>query len=126
MVIIGILTAIIIPKTNITLTSGTSVNGAAYMIASDIRYAQEWAMGTRSSRTISFSSGQSSYTSPITGSTIYLPSGVTINNNFSVTFNSIGEPITTTPVGVWSVTVLQGSQSKTITVWDYTGKVDIS
>jgi prepilin-type N-terminal cleavage/methylation domain-containing protein len=125
-VIVGILVAIVVPKTNITVTSETSVNGAAYMIASDIRYTQEWAMGTRSSRTISFSSGQSSYTSPVTGSTIYLPSGVTINNNFSVTFNSLGEPITTNPPGVWSVTVLEGGQSKTITVWDYTGKVDIS
>jgi MSHA pilin protein MshC len=127
MIIVGILAATVISRINFGTTSSTaSANGAAYMIASDIRYAQEWAMATRSSRTVSFTSGQSSYTSPVTGSPIYLPTGATISNDFSVTFNSLGEPITTTPVGVWSVGVSAGGLPKTIAVLNYTGKVSIS
>jgi prepilin-type N-terminal cleavage/methylation domain-containing protein len=39
LVIIGILAAIVMPKTNIGMTSSrASVDGAAYMIASDSRY----------------------------------------------------------------------------------------
>jgi hypothetical protein len=131
MVIIGILTAIIIPKTNITLTSGTSVDGAAYMIASDIRYAQECAMANRVSKTIRFTATQSFYTFPATfPSTSSLdPSGqlaslkVTIGTTIDFTFNSLGEPIAG---GGNSVTVSDGVNTRTITVLQYTGKVDIS
>jgi len=131
MTIIVILAAVAIPKFDFGTSSNASVYGAACMIASDIRYTQEWAMATRSSRTVSFASGQSSYTSPVTGSLTYLPSGTTsgttISNDFSVTFNSLGEPITTTPVGVWSVGVSAGGlYPRTITVVNYTGKVNIS
>jgi Tfp pilus assembly protein FimT len=68
MVIIGILAATVISRINFGATSSTaSVAGAAYMIASDIRYAQQWAMATRNSRIVSFTSGQSSYitTTPV-------------------------------------------------------------
>ena len=127
MIIIGIVAAIVLPKIDFGGTSSrASVDGAANMIASDIRYTQEWAMATRTSRTISFTSTSSSYTSPVTGSLIYLPSGATISNDFSVTFNSLGEPIATTPIGTWSVGVSAGGLPKTITVVNYTGKVNIS
>lgn len=131
MTIIVILAAVAIPKFDFGTSSNASVYGAACMIASDIRYTQEWAMATRSSRTVSFTSGQSSYTSPVTGSLTYLPSGTpsgtTISNDFSVTFNSLGEPITTTPAGVWSVGVSAGGlYPRTITVVNYTGKVNIT
>lgn len=121
MVILGILAATVIPRINVgSVSSQAAAAAAADMIASDIRYTQEWAMATRSSRTLSFTSGQSSYTSPVTGSLIYLQSGATINSNFSVTFNSLGEP---TMGGGGSVSVLGGGISKTITVASYTGKV---
>ncbi len=131
MVIVGVLSAIVIPRLDITFTtSRSSVEGAAYMIASDIRYAQEFAMANRVLKTITFTAGSSVYTfssNPASPSDNMdpsgrLPSGVTITNNFTITFNSLGEP---TVGGGGSVTVSDGIQSKTISVVNYTGKVDV-
>jgi prepilin-type N-terminal cleavage/methylation domain-containing protein len=127
LVIIGILAAIVMPKTNIGMTSSrASVDGAAYMIASDIRYAQEFAMANRISKSVNFTSSSSIYTfSPSSGldPSGQLPSGVTINSNYTITFNSLGEPITG---GGGSVTVTGGGQTRTISVVNYTGKVNIT
>jgi prepilin-type N-terminal cleavage/methylation domain-containing protein len=126
-VIIGILAAIGVPRLDFTASSRASVDGAAYMIASDIRYAQEFAMANRVSKTITFTNGSSVYTfNPIsTGMDPYgrLPSGATISSNFTITFNSLGEPTTG---GGGSVTVSGGGQTRTISVLNYTGKVNIS
>lgn len=126
LVIIGILSAIVIPRLNLTFTSSrASVDGAAYMIASDIRYAQEFAMANRVSKSVVFNSGSSVYTFIPTSnldSTGQLPSGVTIGGNFTVTFNSLGEPTTG---GGGSVAVSTGGLSRTISVVNYTGKVNI-
>ena len=130
-VIIGILSVVVIPKLDTTSFSGTSVGGAAWMIASDIRYVQECAMANRVSKSVAFTSGQSVYTFPPTVPSTTnldpsgrLPTGVTISNNFSITFNSLGEPST---VGGWSVTVSAGGLvPRTITVVNYTGKVNIT
>jgi prepilin-type N-terminal cleavage/methylation domain-containing protein len=127
LVIIGILSAVVIPRLNLTVTtSRASVDGAAYMIASDIRYAQEFAMANRVSKSVTFTSGLSVYTFNPTSNldpSGRLPSGVTTVNNFTITFNSLGEPTTG---GGGSVTVSNGIQTKTITVVNYTGKVNIS
>jgi MSHA pilin protein MshA len=126
MVIVGILAATILPRFNFAITSRASVDGAAYMIASDIRYAQEFAMANRVSKSVVFISGTSVYTFNPTSSfdsTGQLPSGVTVGGNFTITFNSLGEPILG---GGGSVTVSGGGQTKTITVVNYTGKVNIS
>ena len=127
LVIIGILSAIVIPRLNLTVTSSSaSVGGAAYMIASDIRYAQEFAMANRVSKSVTFTSGSSVYTFNPTNNldpSGRLPSGVTTSNNFTITFNSLGEPTTG---GGGSVTVSNGIQTKTITVVNYTGKVNIT
>ncbi len=126
MVIMGILSAILIPKLDLPATSSrASVDGAAYIVASDIRYAQESAMANRVSKSVIFTSGSSVYTFNPTSSldpSGQLPSGVTISNNFTITFNSLGEPTTG---GGLSVTVSDGVQSKTISVVTYTGKVNI-
>ncbi len=58
MVIIGILSATVISRIDFTLPTTVSVDGAAYIIASDIRYVQECAMANRVSKGISFTSGQ--------------------------------------------------------------------
>lgn len=127
MMIIGILAAVVIPKLGLpTATSTASVDGAAYMVASDIRYAQEFAMATRVSKTVTFVSGSSTYTfSP--ANTLdpsgRLPSGITIRDNYTITFNSLGEPITG---GGGSVRVWDGVRTKTISVVNYTGKVNIT
>ena len=125
MAIIGILAAIVIPRFDFTTSSRASADGAAYMIASDIRYAQEFAMANRVSKSVIFTSGSSVYTFNPTGNldpSGRLPSGVTIGNNFTVTFNSLGEPTTG---GAGSVSVSGGGQTKTISVVNYTGKVNI-
>ena len=127
MMIIGILAAVVIPKLGLpTTTSTASVDGAAYMVASDIRYAQEFAMANGVSKSVNFTSGSSIYTfSPSSGldPSGQLPSGVTINNNYTIAFNSLGEPITG---GGGSVAVTSGGLTRTISVVNYTGKVDIS
>jgi hypothetical protein len=97
------------------------------MIASDIRYAQEFAMANRVSKSVIFSTATpTAYTFSPTNTldpSGRLPSGVTINNNYTITFNSLGEPTTG---GGGSVTVWDGAQTRTISVVNYTGKVNIS
>jgi len=125
-VIISILSAIVIPRLNVTDSSKTSVDGAALMAASDIRYAQEFAMANRISKSVVFNSGSSIWTfaPPNTlDPSGQLPSGVTIGSNFTITFNSLGEP---TVGGGGSVSVSSGGQTKTIGIVNYTGKVNIS
>ena len=126
MAIIGILAAIVIPRFDFATSTRASVDGAAYMIASDIRYAQEFAMANRVSKTVTFTNGSSVYTfSP--ASTGMDPSGqlsgATIGTTVAFTFNSLGEP---TSGGGSSVTVSGGGQTRTITVVNYTGKVNVS
>jgi len=127
MMIIGILAAVVIPKLGLpTTTSTASVDGAAYMVASDIRYAQEFAMANRVSKTVTFTSGSSTYTFGPTNTldpSGRLPSGVTLGSNYTITFNSLGEPTTG---GGGSVTVAGGGQTRTISVVNYTGKVNIT
>jgi prepilin-type N-terminal cleavage/methylation domain-containing protein len=127
-IIIGILAAVALPRFDFTISSRASVDGAAYLIASDIRYAQEWAMANRVSKTVTFTNGSSVYTfNP--ASTGMDPSGqlsgATIGTNVTFTYNSLGEPTTSSP-GVWAVTVSAGGVTRTITVTQYTGKVSIS
>ena len=125
MVIIGTLSAIAVSRVG-SSSSEASVTGASNMVASDIRFAQEFAMANRVSKSVTFISGSSVYTfNPGNGldPTGRLPEGVTINNNFTITFNSLGEPTTG---GGGSVTVSGGGQTKTISVVNYTGKVNIS
>ena len=129
MVIIGILAATVVPRIDFTISTTASVDGAAYMVASDIRYAQEWAMANRVSKTITFTSGSLVYTfGPPSNMdpSGQLPEGVTISNNstnpYIVTFNSLGEPIVG---GNGWVEVTIGGRTKRITVENYTGKASI-
>lgn len=125
--ILAILAAVVIPKLGLpTTTSMASVGGAAYMIASDIRYAQEFAMANRVSKTVTFTSDSSTYTFGPTNTldpSGRLPSGITTRDNYTITFNSLGEPIAG---GAGSVRVWDGVQTRTISVVNYTGKVNIT
>jgi prepilin-type N-terminal cleavage/methylation domain-containing protein len=129
MIIIGILAATVLPRIDFgTTSSRASADGAANMIASDIRYTQEYAMANRVSKSIIFTNGSSTYTfNPV--STGMDPSGqlqsigATIGTTVTFTFNSLGEP---TVGGGSAVAVSMGGQSRTITVTQYTGKVSIS
>jgi len=124
--ILGILSAVVMPRFDFTLSSRAAVDGAAYIIASDIRYAQEWAMATKTSKSVIFASGSSAYTfnpSHTLDPAGKLPPGVTIGTNITITFNSLGEP---TAGGGGSVTISGSGQTKIISIVNYTGKVNIS
>jgi prepilin-type N-terminal cleavage/methylation domain-containing protein len=126
MMIIAILAAVAIPRFDFATSSRASVDGGAYMIASDIRYAQEFAMANRVSKQVIFTINSPTYSFSPTSNldpSGRLPSGVTISNNFTITFNSLGEPTTG---GGGSVSVSGGGQTRTITVVNYTGKVNIN
>jgi len=123
LIILGVLVAA--ATTRFIGTSTISVKGAADMIQADIRYAQETAMAEHISKSAIFSNGSSAYTfSPPSGMdpSGELPSGVTISNSFTVIFNSLGEP---TQGGGGYVSVSADGQSKTISFYNYTGKVSI-
>ena len=125
MVIITILMAVVIPRAGFDVPSRGSLEGAAYMIASDIRYAQEFAMANRVSKEIRFTANSDSYSFFPASSldpSARLPSGITIGTTVTFRFNSLGEPISG---GGSSVTVSGSGSSKTITVANYTGKVSI-
>jgi hypothetical protein len=102
------------------------VDGAAYMVASDIRYAQEFAMANRVSKSVIFTSGSSAYTfnpTSMLDPSGQLPAGVTIGTTRTFKFNSLGEPTTG---GGLTTTVSGDGQTRTITVNNYTGKVNIT
>ena len=123
--IMGILSAVLLPKFDFLTLPRASAAGAAYMIASDIRYAQEFAMANALSKSVTFSSGSNIYSftpSHNLDPSGRLPSGMTIGNNFTVTFNSLGEPI----AGGGGTVIVSGSgQTTTIQVIANTGKVNI-
>ena len=124
--IVGVLAAVVMSRFDFATSTKTSVDGAAYIVASDIRYAQEYAMANRVLKTITFTSGSSTYTFSPTSAmdpSGRLPTGTIIGSNFTIIFNSLGEPTTG---GGGSVTVSGGGQTKTISVVNYTGKVNIS
>ena len=134
MAIIGILAASVLPRLNFDIFSRTSVDGAAYMVASDIRYAQEYAMANTISKTVTFSTsippGPTGYSFTTTSSmdpSGKLPQGVTITSTtpspYVVTFNSLGEPIAG---GNGWVEVTISGQTRRITVLQYTGKAQIT
>ena len=91
------------------------------MIQADIRYIQELAMTEYATKSVAFASGSNSY--GVDSETQELPSGVTIGNDFTVAFNSLGEPIAG---GGGSVSIAAGGQSMTVTVSEYTGQVSIN
>jgi prepilin-type N-terminal cleavage/methylation domain-containing protein len=126
-VIMGTLAAVVVPRAGFDISTTASVDGAAYMIASDIRYVQEFAMANRVSKTVAFSTATPTVYSfnPVDqlDPSGRLPAGVTIGSNLTVTFNSLGEPIAG---GGGSVTVSGNGQTRTITIVNYTGKVNIS
>jgi prepilin-type N-terminal cleavage/methylation domain-containing protein len=117
--VVGVLVAAATVK--FTSTSTISLRAAADMIQADIRYTQAEAMATNADRSINFVAGNNNY---LVGSeTRDLPSGVTIATGRLFTFDSLGEP---TARGGQFVSVSDGTNTNTVTVVDYTGKVDIS
>ena len=121
-VLLGILAVSVVPK--FMDMSAFKLEGGAAMVVADIRYTQELAMSTHSSKTIDFpnvAGGADYYT--VNSQTVNLPSKVIIPNGNGATFNfnPLGEPVG----GGGSVTIEAGGNQKIITVQDDTGQVSI-
>lgn len=126
MLIISILAAVFIPRLDLGISTKAAVEGAAFMIASDIRYAQEFSMATGVNKSIIFTAGSNFYSFLPTHTldpSGQLPAAVRLGNSLTITFNSFGEPI---GGGGGSLTIIGNGESKRITVLLYTGKVNIS
>ena len=119
LIVIGVLAAV--ATTRFIDTGTISVRAAAEMIQADIRYLQQIAMSTNAARSINFVADSTTYV--VDGDTRELPSGVTISAGRQFTFSSLGEPTTG---GGQSVSVSDGTNTNTVTVVDYTGKVSMS
>ena len=119
MVLISILAVSVVPK--FMDTSAISLQGGAALVVADIRYTQELAMSTHTSKTITFTTNDTYYT--VNSQTVDLPSRVSISSGATFTFNSLGEPTTG---GGSSVEIQAGSSTKTITVESYTGRASSS
>lgn len=119
LVVVGVLVAAATVKFT-SSTSAISVRAAAEMIQADIRYTQAEAMAINAARSINFSGGNNYM---VGSETRDLPSGVTIAAGRLFTFDSLGEP---TAGGGQFVSVSDGTNTNTVTVVDYTGKVSIS
>ncbi len=124
-VIIGILAFVAIQKYP---ASGISLETAADMIRSDIRSVQALAMSQHASQTLTFSSTK--YEFPVIGEennkirnfADIFKGGISLSAYpASISFNSLGEPI----AGYGSsITITTGSTTKTLTVLQYTGRVE--
>ena len=118
LVVVGVLVTAATVK--FTSTSTISLRAAAEMIQADIRYTQAEAMATNADKSINFVAGNNYM---VGSETRDLPSGVTIASGRLFTFDSLGEP---TAGGGQFVSVSDGTNTNIVTVFDYTGKVDIS
>jgi hypothetical protein len=119
LILIGVLAAVATGR--FTSTSTISVRGAVEMIQADIRYVQGTAMNKNTTKSINFLSGTTSYM--VDTEVRELPSRVIITVGGLFTFDSLGEP---TAGGGQSVSVSDGTNTNTITVVNYTGKVSIN
>jgi prepilin-type N-terminal cleavage/methylation domain-containing protein len=125
-VLLGILAVSVVPK--FVDTSGFSLEGAASMVVADLRYTQELAMSSHDAKKVEFTQNSSTYTLKNSDEsvvkTVELPSGVSVSSSdITFSFNSLGEPTTG---GGSSVTLSAGSQTKTVAVESYTGRVSTS
>ncbi|MCP4272208.1 MAG: type II secretion system protein [Gammaproteobacteria bacterium] len=130
MVITGIMAAIAFPKFG--HVSNIDVYNAASHAKSDIRYAQELAMGNFRRTTIAFTSGSNSYTITGVAQPRELPpnSKAVFTSNLQCIFNSAGEPVDTagnliTTAGGQTLTISSGGSNEQVTVSNITGTASI-
>ncbi len=125
-VIAGIMSAIALPR--LASVSQIDLYNAARQAKSDIRYAQELAMGKYRETTITFGSNLNTYTITSSGPTLNKqlpPSSNVIFDAGSTrifTFNTAGEPITG---GGGTLTISSGGSSEQILVSNITGNANI-
>jgi len=122
-VIIGILAFVAIQKYP---TTGISLETAADMIKSDIRSVQALAMAQHTAKILTFASTIYTFDDLSGTKTRNLQNifdgQLTISAPATIEFNSLGEPTSTTDPGD-SISMTNGSSTKTLTVLRYTGRV---
>ncbi len=125
LVIIAIIGAVVSPSLTGSGQSAFNMQNAADLIKSDILFTQRKAMGGDSTNNkIEFFSGSGTYTrAGDTQDLSGLNSALTISTTVTITFNSFGEPDSTSPV---TITVSLGGNTQNLTVEPYTGYVSIS
>jgi Tfp pilus assembly protein FimT len=123
-VIIGVLAATVGMKSG-WLTSGSNLKMAIDQVAGDLRFLQSRTMAVYSTappatlRSVTFPAAGSTY--DLGGQSKSLPSGVTINNGLTVTFNSLGEYNSTTDA---TLTLNSGGLTRTIKIYAISGDVE--
>ena len=125
-VLVGLLAVVASMKSG-WLTSGSNLRMALDQVASDLRFLQCRTMATMSStgaytNTASFASGANTYY--LGGQVKNLPSGVTISNALTVTYNSLGEYYNTT-VNPTDAILTLNSQGLTGTIKIYAVSGDV-
>ncbi|MCJ7615792.1 MAG: prepilin-type N-terminal cleavage/methylation domain-containing protein [Desulfobacterales bacterium] len=125
-VIIGILAFVAVQK--FSAKSDISLATAASMLRSDIRSVQAMAMAQHASKTLTFNSSteyefQAAGVGTKTRNLTNIFDGAISFNPLptNITFNSLGEP--TAGYGS-SITITTGSTTRTLTVLQYTGRVE--
>jgi prepilin-type N-terminal cleavage/methylation domain-containing protein len=125
MTIIFVLVAALGWKSSAAL-SGEKLSSAAEQIKADIRYTQAFAMGQRTTASITWTNGGSTYAVSISPSglqTKRLTANVTFNTPSitSLSFNSIGEPTGACAASVCTIQLQCLGATKTVTINPYTG-----
>jgi len=121
-ILIGILVVSVAVRVSLTPSQTANVTAVDQAVA-DIQYVQMLALGLRSTRSITFTSGSATYTIQNNAGTVIetktLPSSTTAGTAVTFMFNSLGEL-----TGGANQTLSLGG--KTITVYRITGKVVVS
>jgi prepilin-type N-terminal cleavage/methylation domain-containing protein len=133
-VILAIIGVTVLPKMS---ANSLNVPNAAEVIANDITYTQMNAMSNHARLYVNFANNATTYCYSWTANTNTCPaasfgttlrnlgdinSNVKIGTGQSIAFNSLGEATNTTDV---TITVTDGTMTKSIVVKAYTGKVSI-
>ncbi|MBI5179333.1 MAG: prepilin-type N-terminal cleavage/methylation domain-containing protein [Nitrospinae bacterium] len=127
-VLMGILAVAVIPKMNV---DSTAAPATADLVASDILYTQMAAMSQHVRMSITMTSGSATYNYAVNATTglgearnlADIKSTASISVGQVLTFNTLGEPeLITAPI---TITITDGTTTKSLTVQPYTGKVTI-
>jgi len=124
--VLGIISAVAIPSFD---RGGINVSLTANTVQTDIQYVQELAMTRNEEVSITFTSSATSYTLTADPNSVFgaetrdLPQGTSIQTGGTVTFNSAGERLASSAS---SIVLISGSNTATITIEQYTGRVTVS
>lgn len=124
--VMGIIAAVVVPSFD---TSPIDATMAGNTVQADIQYTQELAMTRDQDVSITFILNSTTYDVPADPNGVFpletreLPRGGSVTSaTTTITFNSFGEKVGATE----NVVIQTGSETKTITVEQFTGRVTVS